>query len=373
MNGNGAFEAIFAGASSDGSKVFFTTDEPLVIGDTDSSGDVYERSGGITTEVVSQGLVNGNGAFEAIFAGASSDGSKVFFTTDEHLVIGDSDGSGDVYERSGGITTQVSQGQVNGNGDWTADFVGASSDGSKVFFVTDEQLVSGDTNGAQDVYERSAGTTTLVSVDTSPPNTTITGGPSRWDQRSNPDLHLLLIGSWPELPVQARRRRLCRLQLAEDHGVSHRRLPYLLRPRQGLVRQRRPDAGLALVHGGDRRGQRLGLDPGGHGGDGGQGQPRDHQALRLDPAGDRPPQRRLHGLRRPHGRGLHPKRRLHRQLLGLGDHPDPGHLRRSDRQGDQLDRGQELARRRGGERRLDRRLCQRHPDRVDGRRRDSRG
>ena len=115
----------------------------------------------------------------------------------------------------------------------------------------------------------------------------------------------------------------------------------------------------------DRRGQRLGLDPRGHGGGGGQGQPGDHPSLRLDPAGDRPPERRLHGLRRPHGRGLHPKRRLHRQLQRLRDHPDPGHLRRSDRQGGQLDRGQELAQRRGGERRSDRRLGQRHPDRGE--------
>ena len=61
---------------------------------------------------------------------------------------------------------------------------------------------------------------------------------------------------------------------------------------------------------------------------------------------------------------------LHGRLLRLRDHPDPGLLRRSDRQGGQLDRGQELAQRRGGERRLDRGLGQRHPDRGDGRRRD---
>ena len=65
------------------------------------------------------------------------------------------------------------------------------------------------------------------------------------------------------------------------------------------------------------------------------------------------------------GAGLHPKRRLHRQLQRLRDHPDPGRLQRSDRQGGQLDHDQELARRRGGERRLDRRLGQRHPDRGE--------
>ena len=116
MNGNGAPWAFFDGASSDGSKVFFDTDEQLVSGDTDSTADIYERSGGTTTQV-SQGQINGNGAFESYFDGASSDGSKVFFTTDEPLVSDDTDVNTDVYERSGGTTTQVSQGQVNGNGD----------------------------------------------------------------------------------------------------------------------------------------------------------------------------------------------------------------------------------------------------------------
>ena len=65
-------------------------------------------------------------------------------------------------------------------------FDGASSDGSKVFFMTDEQLVSGDTDSDHDIdnpndydiYERSEGTTKLVSADAVPPQTTITTGPS---------------------------------------------------------------------------------------------------------------------------------------------------------------------------------------------------
>ena len=180
MNGNGAFGAGFQGISSDGSKVFFATAERLVSGDTDSGEDLYERSGGTTTWV-SQGQINGNLGHEVYFIRASSDGLKVFFLTYEPLVSGDTDGNFDLYERSGGTTTQVSQGQINGNGDGLVNevqFSGASSDGSKVFFNTAERLVSGDINGDRDVYERSAGTTKLVAVDTSPPNTTISGGPS---------------------------------------------------------------------------------------------------------------------------------------------------------------------------------------------------
>ncbi len=134
-----------SGASSDGSKVFFTSDERLVPGDTDSRFDVYERSGGTTTRV-SRGQIKGNGPFDAFFADASSDGSRVFFFTDEKLVSGDTDAFGDVYERSGGTTTRVSRGEVNGNGAFDAFFSGASSDGSRVFFSTFEPLAGGDTD-----------------------------------------------------------------------------------------------------------------------------------------------------------------------------------------------------------------------------------
>ena len=151
---------VFKGASSDGSTVFFETDEQLVSGDTDSSIDIYERSGGITTQV-SQGQINGNGAFGVSFARASSDGSRVFFRTDERLVDDDTDGGwADIYERSGGATTLVS---AQGNGARDAFFGGASSDGSTAFFASGESLFSGDMDSSTDVYERSAGTTTQVS------------------------------------------------------------------------------------------------------------------------------------------------------------------------------------------------------------------
>jgi Tol biopolymer transport system component len=162
INGNGAFNAFFEGASADGSRIFFITAEPLVAADTDASVDVYERSGG-TTKLVSAGQINGNGAFGVAFEGASPDGTRVFFRTDEKLVAGDTDGQFDVYERSGGSTKRVSAGQINGNGAFDAAFEGASADGTRVFFVTNEKLVSADTDASQEVYERSAGTTTKIS------------------------------------------------------------------------------------------------------------------------------------------------------------------------------------------------------------------
>ena len=160
--GNGAFDAFFAGSSDDASVVFFETDEQLVAGDTDTSLDVYQRSGGTTTQV-STGSPGGNGAFDAFFRGASLNGSRVFIQTSESLAAADTDTSNDVYERSGGTTTLVS---APGNGTFAATFDGNSSDGTRVFFHSREQLAAGDTDTSSDVYERSGGTTKLVSTGT---------------------------------------------------------------------------------------------------------------------------------------------------------------------------------------------------------------
>ena len=163
---NGAFHnAFFAGASSDGTRVFFRTEENLFGGDADGLQDVYERSGSQTTLASASGAGASGTAQDASFAGASSDGTRVFFRSAENLVGGDSDGLQDVYERSGGQTTLASAPGPGASGTGQdAFFAGASSDGSRVFFDTTENLVDGDADGLQDVYERSGGQTTLVSA-----------------------------------------------------------------------------------------------------------------------------------------------------------------------------------------------------------------
>jgi hypothetical protein len=153
----------YGGASSDGDHVFFETDERIAAGDTDSSQDVYDWSGGVATPI-SIGPDGGNGAQGATFSGASSDGAAVFFQTNESLVSADTDSSQDVYERSGGSTTLLSTGPTGGNGSFNAGFAGVSGDGSHVFYITSEQLVSADTDASPDIYETSGGTTTLVST-----------------------------------------------------------------------------------------------------------------------------------------------------------------------------------------------------------------
>ncbi len=69
------------------------------------------------TGLVSKGVINGDGAFDVFFQGASADGTRVFFHTNEKLTNDDNtDGARDIYERSGGVTTLVSKGAINGNG-----------------------------------------------------------------------------------------------------------------------------------------------------------------------------------------------------------------------------------------------------------------
>ena len=158
---------VYTGASADGARVFFETAEKMTPDDGDISVDVFERSGATTTRV-SVGQIGGN-TFDSRFAGASADGTRVFFTTLDKLVSADTDNAIDIYERSGGTTSLISTGPSGGNANTTAFFRGVSADGTKVFFETLDKLVPEDTDpgiqgAGSDVYQRSAGTTTLISI-----------------------------------------------------------------------------------------------------------------------------------------------------------------------------------------------------------------
>jgi hypothetical protein len=166
--------------SRDGSAAVFPTKEALVAADTDTRWDFYKRSGGTTT-LVSTGPNGGNGPYQMCGTAfpyctplLSADGSRVFFQTTEPLVSADTDtgcpdGFGglttcqDVYERSGGTTTLISTGPNGGNGSYHAELNAASEDGDRVLFSTSESLVAGDSNGQSDIYERRGGTTTQIS------------------------------------------------------------------------------------------------------------------------------------------------------------------------------------------------------------------
>jgi Tol biopolymer transport system component len=180
----GASPASYKGSSADGKVVFFETSEQLVAGDTDTKRDVYERAydaeAGIesyVTREVSLGPAGGNDAYNALFEKTSTDGSVVFFSTGEGLVEADTDLKSDVYMRDlvTGKTTLISAGEAGcapacGNGPVDTGFAASSSDGTKVFFISQERLAAADTDGSADIYVRNLAneTTSLVSA----------GGPS---------------------------------------------------------------------------------------------------------------------------------------------------------------------------------------------------
>jgi hypothetical protein len=164
--GEGNFAATFRGASADGSKAFFTTEEQLDGADTDSLLDIYRRdlAGEVTTLVSVSGACPVATDCNASYGGVSGNGDHAYFETTERLVAADKDNSQDVYDWSGGAPALISTGPADGNGAGVATFAGASFDTTRVYFETDESLVGGDEDAANDVYERSGGTTSLIST-----------------------------------------------------------------------------------------------------------------------------------------------------------------------------------------------------------------
>jgi hypothetical protein len=79
----------------------------------------------------------------------SSDGSRVFFDSPAPLVPQDTNGRRDVYEWENGTVYLISSGTSTRNS-WLRD---SGGDGRDVFFTTSEGLVTGDTDGAYDVYD----------------------------------------------------------------------------------------------------------------------------------------------------------------------------------------------------------------------------
>lgn len=186
--------AVFGGASSDGSTVIFSTREALGGGDSGEKLDVYEHSGSTTTLITP-----GSPEIDAAFAGASSDASKVFYSTSQEISAADTDSNPDIYEWTGsGSPTLVSTGPVGGNGSYTPHLAAVSSDASHAFFTTRERLTVDDNFSAEnDVYDHTAGGTLLVSVGNSgelqlgPPPPGLTG---TIPASPNPSLEPTIVG-----------------------------------------------------------------------------------------------------------------------------------------------------------------------------------
>ena len=199
--------ADFAGASEDGSKVYFTTSASLVEGDKDTSNDLYVASIGCSEakpscsvaerEVTSLTQVShdptlGQAANVQGVVRVAPDGSRVYFVANgdllnhtqqdtlensgrsvprvgaENLYVYDSDTAGTTFigdlcsgrELSGSVEdircpSQTGTDETLWN-NYHGDVQTAGADGRFLVFTTYAQLLPGDTNKAQDVYRYDA-------------------------------------------------------------------------------------------------------------------------------------------------------------------------------------------------------------------------
>jgi hypothetical protein len=173
--GNGGSAS--AAVSADGRFVAFKSGASnLVSGDTNGAEDIFvrDRQTGATTRVSvdsSGGQANEGSEGPSI----SNDGRFVAFASyASNLVSGDTNGMVDIFvhDRQTSVTTRVSVNSSGNeaNGETGEDSVDISGDGRYVTFSSEaSNLVTGDTNGASDIFvhDRQSGQTTRVSVDSS--------------------------------------------------------------------------------------------------------------------------------------------------------------------------------------------------------------
>ncbi len=130
--------------SADGSRIFWTDE---------STGNLYVRENGEKTVQVDLS-VGGGGMFQT----ASTDGSSVFFTKAEKLYE---------FDVLSGATSELASGGVKG-------VLGASDNGTHIYFVSNGVLTAGATAGRPNLYLSDSGKltyiTTLSSVDNETPN-----------------------------------------------------------------------------------------------------------------------------------------------------------------------------------------------------------
>jgi Tol biopolymer transport system component len=158
--------------SADGRFVAFASlASNLVSGDTNNTGDIFvhDRQTGATTRVsIGPGGTQANRG--SLAPSISADGRYVAFHSDAtNLVSGVTNGTTHIFvhDRQTGATTRVSVASDGTEGNSVSIKPSISADGRYVAFQSiATNLVSGDTNGTQDIFvhDRQTGQTTRVSV-----------------------------------------------------------------------------------------------------------------------------------------------------------------------------------------------------------------
>jgi Tol biopolymer transport system component len=215
-NSNGPELARFQAALPDGSHVVFSTTAALTPDDSDTAVDLYDRAGGTTsliTKGTAQALVAPNhrerGSYgkQSPYAVLSSDGLRVIFATAERLSPADLDDQVDIYEAAGGGVELLSTGPTDNGTCPEVDLVcdaeleSSSLDASRIVFATRAALVAEDTDQAHDLYERSNGKTTLLSVGDS---SHVLGFPDPEFLAASSDASRVIVGSGLKLTADDR-------------------------------------------------------------------------------------------------------------------------------------------------------------------------
>ncbi|HEX8205441.1 MAG TPA: hypothetical protein VF587_05225 [Solirubrobacteraceae bacterium] len=165
--------SIFDAATPDLGMVAFETSEALTSDDLDDDADLYvtTTAGSPVTTLVSRTASGDPSPVDGLLLGldfAADDFGRIFFTTTESLVAADDDGGDpDVYERAGAAISLVTTGPAaaTDHPDFYANVEGVGTDGT-VALSTEYPLTADDDDGADDVYVRRDGVTSLV-ADTS--------------------------------------------------------------------------------------------------------------------------------------------------------------------------------------------------------------
>jgi hypothetical protein len=176
-----AFGEAHNAVSSDGSKIFFVSPDPQALsnGASDPSCSdpqhLYMRVNGSEVVDVSApepGVADPDGFQRVAYVGASADGSKVFFVTKTELTADDTTHDTELYEydTDSGALTRVSRGS-SGTADGNVDWAIVSEDGSTVYFAAAGQLASGapsisnpDVDANVYRYDTSSGTTRYIAT-----------------------------------------------------------------------------------------------------------------------------------------------------------------------------------------------------------------
>jgi Tol biopolymer transport system component len=170
--GQANFDSFDPSISADGRYVAFTSNATnLVSGDTNGDWDIFvhDRQTGQTTRV-SVATGGGQANLASLDPSISADGRYVaFVSAATNLVSGDTNNFQDIFvhDRQTGQTTRVSVASDGTQANGHSYDPSISADGRYVAFASlASNLVSGDTNGAWDVFvhDRQTGETTRVSV-----------------------------------------------------------------------------------------------------------------------------------------------------------------------------------------------------------------